>query len=281
MKLTNKKKLPNAFVNLAKDSEHERKDKHYSVTEILKPTRMIMLERRHEVTMDVSDMLWMVWGSAVHHVLENADEYNMTEKRFTEEVMDGYYLTGQIDLYNKDEFAIEDYKTASVWKVIHQDFDDWHKQGMMYAWLLMRNNVHVEKVRFHALLKDWSPTKARYTSDYPDSAIYTYEFDVTTLELRDIIKWVYGRFTELIANEKATDEELPLCTLEERWGTKDKYAVMKNGRKRAVKLYDRKEEAEKDKRGDYIEVRKGEDKRCMSYCDVCEFCGYWKERYDD
>ena len=114
MKITNKNNLPSAFVNIAND-ERVYKDKRYSVTTILKPTRMILLEKRYadEIEQDVSDMIWSIWGTAVHYVLEQADNYNMTEKRFEEEVMEGYCLTGQIDLYNKDTFTIEDYKSIA------------------------------------------------------------------------------------------------------------------------------------------------------------------------
>jgi hypothetical protein len=40
------------------------------------------------------------------------------------------------------------------------------------------------------------------------------------------------------------------------------------------------EEAEKwmaDNGGDEIEVRPGEDKKCIDYCSACEFCNYYKE----
>ena len=32
-----------------------------------------------------------------------------------------------------------------------------------------------------------------------------------------------------------------------------------------------------DNGGDEIEVRPGEDKKCIDYCSACEFCNYYKE----
>lgn len=238
-----------------------------------------MLEKRYdnELEQDVSDMIWLIFGSAVHNILEQADEYNMTETRFEHEITNGYYLTGQIDLYNKDTFAVEDYKTASVWKIVNKDFDDWYKQGMMYAWLLLNNGYIVTKVRVHAMLKDWQISKARYDDNYPKQAVYTYEFDVNTRMLMEIEDYIRARFKEIIAHEKSSDDMLPLCTAEERWQATNKYAVMKNSRQTAIKIYDTMEEAKTDPRGDYIQERIGEPRRCLDYCAVCNKCDFYKK----
>ena len=82
--------------------------------------------------------------------------------------------------------------------------------------------------------------------------------------------------------EALSDSELPLCTPEERFNSGDKYAVMKKGRKTAMRVLDSLEDAEAWKHasgGEYIDVRKGEDKKCIDYCSVCKFCDYWQENY--
>ena len=75
MKITNNMKLPQPFVD-AVNSDYQYRDKRYSVTTLLKPTREIMLMRRHneEISQDVSDMIWSIFGTAVHSVLENSTE---------------------------------------------------------------------------------------------------------------------------------------------------------------------------------------------------------------
>jgi hypothetical protein len=264
-------------MNIANE-QREIIDKHYSVTTILSPTRMILLNRRYndEIEQDVSDMIWMIWGTAVHYILEKADNENMTEFRFTQHIKDGYYLTGQIDLYNNDTYTIEDYKTASVWKILYKDFSDWEKQGLMYAWLLISNGIHVEEIKFHALLKDWSSSKAKYDSNYPEHPIYTHTIPVTVQALNEIREYIFNRFDEIIANESS--EELPPCTEAERWATPTKYAHMKKGRKSAIKLYDEYPNITLAE-DEYIDIREGEDKRCMEYCNVCKKCDYWLSRY--
>jgi hypothetical protein len=278
LKITNKKNLPSAFVNIANE-QREYHDKHYSVTEILSGVREILLKRRHydELEEDVSDMIWAIWGTAVHKMLEEHDTENVVELEMFHEIRDDYYLTGKCDLYNQDEFSIEDYKTASVWKVVHEDFEDWRKQGLMYAWLAIRQGLIVDKIKFYALLKDWSVSKAKYSKDYPQQAIYTYEVKVDSASLKEIEQFIRTKFDDIIVNEDTIDSELPICTKKERWTTPTVWAVMKKGRKSAVKLYNNKEDLpEEILEPYYIEVRKGEDKKCDNYCLVANECSYYR-----
>jgi hypothetical protein len=56
---------------------------------------------------------------------------------------------------------------------------------------------------------------------------------------------------------KAEASEVPPCTPEERWGRPTRFAVMKQGQKRAVRVFDTREEAEAyvTKAGLYAEQR--------------------------
>ncbi|MFR3452256.1 MAG: hypothetical protein ACLTSX_12620 [Collinsella sp.] len=75
MNLTNSLNLPRPFVSAA-ESDYKYTPKRYSVTALLKGTREAILQRRHddEITQDVADMVWAVFGSAVHQILQNAKE---------------------------------------------------------------------------------------------------------------------------------------------------------------------------------------------------------------
>ena len=93
-----------------------------------------------------------------------------------------------------------------------------------------------------------------------------------------------SRFKEIEYYENNPTEVLPMCSNEERFREPDKYAVMKKGAKRAIKLYDNHEDAKNHASTDdnlYIEVRPGTDKKCLEYCNVCQFCDYWKNNYKD
>jgi hypothetical protein len=54
-----------------------------------------------------------------------------------------------------------------------------------------------------------------------------------------------------------------------------KFALMKPGAKRAVRVADREEDLGEAGEGYEIVERKGEAKRCTMYCDVSAFCAQW------
>ena len=72
--------------------------------------------------------------------------------------------------------------------------------------------------------------------------------------------------------------------MEERWNSGDTYAVMKDGRKTALRVLNSREDAETYKEsngGDYIEERHGEDRKCNDYCPCCKFCEYYKNKVEN
>jgi len=280
MKITNKFELPSGFVNIAKD-QREIKPKNYSVTTILSSTRQILLGRRYdnELEEDVSNMVNVIFGTAIHHVLEMADKENITEKQLTFEIQDGYVLSGKFDLYNEKTATIEDYKSTTVYKIKSQNFEDWEKQGLMYAWLAMKHGYIVEHLKFHALLKDWKASGAKYDNSYPKQQIYTWKYNITSKSLIEIEEFIRARFKEIIYYEDK--ELLPMCSEEERWRSPAVYAVMKKGRKSAMKLCNTLEEANTYLTNDNIsiETRLGEDKKCEGYCNVKVYCDYWRNKH--
>ncbi len=287
MKITNHQNLPAPFVRMA-ESEYQYKPKRYSATELLKPVREILLKRRHnnELEQDCSDMVWLLFGQAVHHILESngTGDTEFTEERLTYTLENGYTISGIIDFYDMAKGEVVDYKTASVWKVIHGDYEDWDLQGLTYAWLLWKNNLPVKTVKFYAILKDHSKRDAKYKADYPKQPVVPVEFPVNEARLQVIDKFLRDKIDELIRYEGTPDDKLPVCTPEERWNDGDKYAVMKKGRKTALRVLDSLETAEKYKTensGDYIEKRPGTDKKCLEYCLCCEKCSYWQSLQKD
>lgn len=280
MKITNRANLPMPFVRMAED-KYEIKPKRYSVTTLLKPVREILLNRRHnaEIEQDCSDMIWLLFGKAVHAVLEQYSEgaSEFAEEKLTVGLENGYTVSGVIDLYDLDKAEVVDYKTASVWKAIYKDYDDWKKQGLAYAWLLRKNGLPCERVVFYAILKDWSKTKAKTDHEYPQSPVLRVEFNIK--EIDEIDKFIRNKIDEIIFYEDKPDSELPLCSEEDRWNDGNKYAVMKKGRKTALRVLDSMEAAEEWKStngGDFIETRKGTDKKCIDYCLCCTKCDYYK-----
>lgn len=281
MIITNKLNLPTPFVRMA-ESDYKYAEKRYSITTLLKPTREILLCRRHdhEIEQDCSEMIWALFGQAVHSILQKASDgkTEFAEERLEYTLENGYTISGIIDLYDMAKEEVVDYKTASTWKVVFNDFKDWEKQGLGYAWLLQKNGLPCKTVKFYGILKDHSIAEAKRKADYPKLPVVEVPFKFDSID--EIDKYLREKVEELIKCESIPDNELPLCSEEDRWRSPNKYAVMKKGRKSALRLLDTQEEAEewqKANGGDSIEVRAGVDKKCVDYCRCKDYCKYYLE----
>jgi hypothetical protein len=77
------------------------------------------------------------------------------------------------------------------------------------------------------------------------------------------------------------DDAIPPCSPGERWDRAAKYAVRKEGRKTAVKLFDEKEGAEKLAASlgakHFVERRAGESVKCRHYCLCRSFCDFYRD----
>ena len=264
MILTNNKNLPQSVMRAIGDNLRMPQDGRYSVTEILKPIQEIILSRQryNDIVTDVADMLDLLIGSAVHDYIAKYDTTGQSEVRLEWPITDNMYLTGQYDLYDAETFTLVDYKTASVWKAIYADYDDYRLQGLMYAWLLRKYGNHVEYLKFHIILKDWSETQAERQANYPPAKLVTWEHHIDTADMLEIEQFIIDRFAAISAG-KLTD-----CTDDERWYTGTKYAAM--GKSRAIKVCDTHAEAEA--LSSTVEVRTGIYKKCERYCSARDFC---------
>jgi hypothetical protein len=284
MKITNKLNLPAGFVKAVSAEKHNAPGS-LSATTLIQGVKQIILTDRHWDSLedDVSDRIWAIFGSAVHSLMESEGENDFTEQQMNYQV-GNITVTGTIDNYDLAKGVICDYKTASVVKVKFGDFSDWYTQGMIYAWLLTKNNFPVNKCRFIALLKDHSKTDAMRDSQYPNDPVYVYEFPVTAHALFKISMFIKSKINEYRRCIALGDDAIPPCTPEERWDKPPKFAVMKQGVKRAVRLFDTREEAghlaETKGEGHYVVSRKGESIRCRSYCLCRRFCNFYHENAD-
>lgn len=287
MIITNNLNLPKQFVSAVK-KDYVYKEKRYSVTSMLKGTREILLSRRHndEITSDVSDMIWALFGSGVHKALEDseAEEDEHKEMRIEIEMPNGYTLSGVVDLFSESQKKVTDFKTGTVWKVIFNDWQDYRTQTLIYAYMLRKLGYEVNCSEIVLLLKDFSKTKSKTEANYPKQNVFVKHFDFTEEDFEQIDDFLCTKFEEIEKYEQIEDNAIPVCSEEERWASPTKYAVMKKGRKSAVKLCETASQAQSmvDELGSdhYIEERKGIDKKCSEYCSCCSFCSYYKEQYE-
>lgn len=289
MTVTNKLNLPMAFV---KAVSVERHNKHgsYSATTLNKGTKEIILQERHwdEMTVDAADSVWATFGTAVHAIMEKYEDGNFHEEKFEIPVSKSK-VTGTVDSYDMKHAVINDWKTASVYKIMKEDFSDWYAQGMTYAWLLIQNGLEVRYCRFIALLKDHSMTKAATDSNYPQSPVFIYEFDVTPEELEATGKRIEAKIKDIEKAELLGDDDIEPCNEDERWQDKPVFAVMKEGRKSAIKLFDNEADCkamvEELGAKHYVQYRPGVARKCENYCLCKEWCHFYRamkeEQHDE
>lgn len=293
--LTNSLNLPQPFVDAA-TSDHRYKPRRYSVTEVLGGTCEAVLKRRHqgEGDEDVADMVWAIFGTAVHEVLRRSEatDSQLQEQWFSVDIpvdTETYTLSGIFDLYDEETKTVTDWKTTSCWTVIFGDFDKWRKQTLVYCWMLRQCGLEADRGEIVALLRDHSMRKARTEKGYPRHPVFRVSWQFTEEDFADIGREIALWFLEAHAQEALPDDELEPCSPDTRWHKSDKWAVKKKGRKTAIRVYDNKGDAyqraameNNHKDGPYyVEFRQGEDTKCESYCSVAQWCPYGRKIFEE
>jgi hypothetical protein len=218
---------------------------------------------------------------------EEEDSKLFLEKRLYLQV-GNIRVSGQIDWYKKSDRKIEDYKVTSVWKILKNDLDDWEFQGNVYKLILENNGFPVDNIQINTILKDWKKFEAGIKKDegYPQLPVHTIE--IKLWKPLDVLKEVIKRIEdhELVKNVSSPEElyRLRPCTDKEKWHGEDKFAVMKHGGKKASAVFNTLIEAEaymleKTDGSMFIEIRKGEDKRCEEYCLAKPYCAQYKAEH--
>jgi len=284
MKLTNKFNLPDTFINVIQRPTYSRGDSEISVTEILSPPQLVQLRRRHaeDIEQDASDMVWSLFGSAVHNILQHGKDQNhiVEERLFT--TYDGWSISGQIDLQEiqpDGSIIISDYKVTSAWSV-QQEKTEWIDQLNLYAWLVeTTKSIPVSGLQIVGIVRDWSRRDASLKETYPQAPIVVLDIPMwSPAEREAFVKNKLEQHNE--AHFSVVSGKMPECTAEQMWERPTNYAVMKEGGKRAKKVFLFKQEAEaflaEQKGTHYVETREGGRIRCESFCQVAPFCDQWK-----
>ena len=286
MILTNKFGLPQTFVNVLRRPTYSKGKANISVTELISSPRIVQLRKMHaeEIEQDVSDMVWSIFGTAIHGVLEHGrDNNHLVEERLHTQV-DGWSISGAIDLQiiNPDgTITVNDYKTVGAWSVMNEKID-WELQLNIYAWLVRRvKEADVSGLEIVAIIRDWSRRDAAVKASYPDAPVKVIPIRLWSYEEQQ--DFVEGRVS-MHSNalfDLETGDELPHCTPAETWEKQTTYAVKKIGGVKARNVCNTDEEAQA-KLAEYgkeyeIEVRPGERTRCENFCSVSKWCNQHQE----
>jgi len=284
MKITNKFNIPATFINVLDRPTYSKGKAHLSVTQLLNSPKIVALTKKFEdqIEQDAADMVWSIFGSAVHNVLEHGkDENHIVEQRIHKDY-EGWHISGAIDLQvvNEKGIDVKDYKTTTVWAVMNEKFE-WEVQLNIYAGLVEDVKlIPVTSVGIVAIIRDWNRRESTTRDGYPEAPIKEIPIRLWSKEERD--DFISSRIALHSACEFAieTDGDLPDCTPDEMWEKQTVWAIKKIGNKRAHSLFDNESlavDALADLGDKYeMEVRKGERTRCTNFCPVNTWCNQYK-----
>jgi hypothetical protein len=289
-KLTNRLNLPGPIVEAVKNDPYTAGDSDYTATSLLQPPRIAALRSKYGVTEDAADRIYTLQGQIMHGILERAgkelaQQGYIVERRFKGTFRIGsriFKVSAQIDLFDPASATLSDYKYTGVYAANNGLKEEHRLQLNLQAELLRREGFQVEKAEVILFFRDWHASRASEDRSYPQSPVMKQEVPLMTAE--EVKGWVIGR---IVAHESAK-QELPLCTDEERWATKSKWAVMKEGRKSALRVFDTKEEAINFMTQDdfyrapnapiiSLVERPGRSIRCLHWCPVRSTCEQGKQ----
>jgi len=250
-----------------------------SVTSLIAAPRRYQLEKRHddEIIVDVSDCIFLLLGSAVHSVLERADTTNcFAEERMIIKIK-GWEISGTPDLLDTQK-VLSDYKTTNIYALTMGDKPEWERQLNLYRFMYEAHGFEVLHAQIVAIIKDHSKGRAMTDQNYPQAPAIV--IPITLWPIQETERYINERVELHQAAVELPDEELPLCSDEERWCRSD-WIIAKPESKRATRRYDNEEEAKtayytEFDSGDYeLKRRPGKNIRCQSYCRAAPFCNQW------
>ena len=218
----------------------------YSVTEILKPPRVVNYNRQVQFYSSPYDLMFMALGSAFHSIVEDQQDlcpgHTFEHQLYFEAPIDlgdrTITLRGQPDQYNDHTDTLCDYKTAGYYSVKllmegKWDDSDYKAQLNLYRRFKFQN---CKQMRLVMLIKDYS-RRLKHDGIPPLVTIA-----VPWIPDDELDREVKVRLYDILAGESNWMESRD-CTDKERWLNK--------------------------KSGDYI--------RCEDYCMVKDVCPQFKE----
>jgi hypothetical protein len=270
MKLTNNMGLPTPFVRFVERRQRRPDPSRLSVTSLIGPAwqRMLLCNHWDELEADASESVWSLFGTAVHDLLEkHADPAeHIVEEPIRISTGDDYVI-GHPDLLSTQDGILTDYKVTSVWSLVLGGRAEWAQQLNLYAHGMRQAGHTVTRVQNIVFLRDWSAGKALAGGDYPSSMVVVVPQPL----------WSEAECDRFLRDRLQAHAAPTPCSPEERWVRPSTWAVMKEGRKTAVRVFDNPLEAEAlaaQASKQTVVERRGRAVRCESYCSVRAVCRY-------
>jgi hypothetical protein len=236
--LTNRLGLPTSIVKAVSRDPYSRGDSHISITGLISPARKRVLEQVHGATLteDVSDRIWALFGQIGHGILERSDPDGWTEERLFIE-RHGWRISGQFDRVLVEAETIQEYKITSTYSIKDGAKAEWIAQVNLQALMLREHGHKITRGQVVVVLRDYQKSKAQHDPHYPQAPVIVIDVPLWPTEQTETY------ILERLRAHANAQHVLPLCSSEERWERPAKFAVMKDGNKRATSLHDTYEEA--------------------------------------
>jgi len=286
MKITNKQGLPAPLVALLARDFYTKGASQYSVTELMSPPKIRRMREQYdeEMEVDATKLIASQLGTFMHARLEKKSVEGYTNEERIFHSIDGITISGAVDLqeHTEEGIVIIDYKFVKAWSVMKSK-DDWVTQLNIYKWLV--ETVKKQKVcglKICAIIKDYTAHSTQ--ENYPEAEAVMIDipmWDSVTTET-----YVRKRLEMHRAAKQAQEfgEDLEPCTDDDRWMSETIYAVKREGRKTAIRVFKTIEEANElaEKEKGYVEERKGEPRRCIGdFCGVSKWCKQYQGELND
>ena len=287
MKITNNNNIPTALYKAICKNEYDRGDSDITVTSLIKPTQIQILETKHwkDIEIDVLDNLCMFLGHSLHKSLEECSDDAIVEQRFYKTFNLGdnqgsIKLGGCVDYYDPFTETIVDYKLTNVFSVKEGCKADWEKQLNCYAHLIRANGLPVRKLQICAIIKDWSHSMSVNNPEYPAKPVLV--IDVPVWEDKEVEEYIISKLKSYVCG--IGQNVYQCCDEEDMWQQPDSYKVFKGDNKRATKCFATNEEAQfyiegisNDKDKYRIVCYQGKRNRCESFCRVNKWCPQYQQ----
>jgi hypothetical protein len=259
------------------NERYDSGESDFTTTTLISPPMIVRLRKENESEIEVDPVSFLnsFTGTSVHNQIEKSlkgnPDYIVEERFFTE--IDGYKISGQIDLYDKRTKTLYDHKCTSIFKITGEDHLDYEAQLNINAYILRLHGIEVNNLVISAFPQDWRNSE-KHRENYPQ--IRYVELPMGMWKDEHILEFIRERIHE------HTMDEVDTCSPRDRWKSEDKFAVMRNGRKTAMKLHDTELDAYKHVAqlgGNpyFVQKREGYNRRCMEYCPVNKFCNFYNE----
>lgn len=241
-------------------------------------------------------------GTAVHDRFESLlkeTPWNMgikrsrdwlVEQRFFTDI-NGYRISGQIDVYSFVSKVLYDYKRQSTYVRSLLDNTKWLEKLKDYevqlnvgAALMRLEGLEVLGVAAIPIYKDWMESKSKYDKMYPQQPIE--QVDLPLWSQGEALDYLHDRVMYHAEWIGVAEVDLPDCEEHDLWLSPATWAVMKQGQKKALTLLKDKGSTldaardfilnSNDKDKLYLRETTANRRKCEGFCDYAPFCTSYK-----